>query len=62
MRITNALYKALEMQGNDEETIIELIEEMVESVLDQYDPEEVLYGYGLDSDYVLDLIEYCESM
>lgn len=58
----NSLYKTLEKQGYDEETIIETIEEMVTSLEEGEYPEDVLFDYGLEPDYILDLIEYYESM
>lgn len=58
----NSLYKTLENQGHDEETIIEMIEEMVTSLSEGEYPEDVLFDYGLEPDYILDLIEYYESM
>lgn len=58
----NSLYKTLEKQGHDEETIIEIIEEMVLCVLNEEDPEEVLFDNGLEPDYIMDLIEYCETI
>ena len=58
----NSLYKTLEKQGHDEETIIEMIEEMVTSLEEGEYPEDVLFDYGLEPDYIMDLIEYAESM
>lgn len=58
----NSLYKTLEKQGHDEETIIEIIEEMVTSLEEGEYPEDVLFDNGLEPDYILDLIEYYESM
>ena len=55
-----SLYKALENQGNDAEDIIDIIEEMTGSVLDGENPDDVLFDYGLEPDYVMDLIEYTE--
>ncbi len=57
----NSLYKTLEKKGHDEETIIDIIEEMAESVLDGEYPEDVLFDYGLEPDYILDLMEYTEE-
>lgn len=34
----------------------EAIEEMTERVLEGEDPEEVLYEYGLEPDYIFDII------
>jgi|LakMenE18May11ns_1017448.scaffolds.fasta_scaffold9650676_2 hypothetical protein len=60
MKTTDALYRALEKQGNNVEEIIEILEEMSESVLNGDNPEEVLFDYGLEPDYVLDLVYYAE--
>ena len=35
-----------------------IIAEMVEEVFDGRDPEEVLFDWGLEPDYVFDLLEY----
>lgn len=56
----NSLYKTLEKKGHDEETIIEMIEEMVEILSEGEYPEDVLFDYGLEPDYILDLMEYYE--
>lgn len=61
MKTTDQLYKALEMQGNDVQNIIEILEDMSLSILDGEDPEEVLYSYGLESDYVLELVDYAQN-
>lgn len=53
------LREALANKGNEPEVIEEIIESMVQSVNEGEDPEEVLYGEGLEPDYVMDLLEEC---
>lgn len=52
------LKQALLNQGHDSEDVKEIMEEMLERVLDGEDPEEVLFEFGLEPDYVLDLIGF----
>lgn len=47
------------LQSQDFE-IYESIIEMRDRVLNGEDPEEVLYDFGLEPDYVFDLISVCE--
>lgn len=61
MRTTDQLYKALKMQGNNVQDIIEILEDMSLSVLDGENPEEVLYRYGLEPDYVFELVDYAQN-
>jgi hypothetical protein len=50
------LYKALISQGNDVDETIDIMEEMRERVLDGENPDEVLYEFGLEPDYVMDIL------
>lgn len=36
-----------------------IIKEMAQEVIEGADPDEVLHDYGLEPDYVFDLLEYC---
>ena len=49
------LKKALENQGIDE--VDDVIEQMVDDVLCGANPEEILEEYGLEPDYVTDLLD-----
>jgi len=51
------LKEALINQGNDIETVDDIIQQMRYDVNDGADPEDVLYEYGLEPDYVIDLLE-----
>lgn len=53
------LKQALINTGMSLEDIQESIDQMVNDVLSGSDPEEVLEEYGLEPDYVIDLIELC---
>ena len=48
------LREALKNQGIDE--VDDVIEQMVDDVVCGADPEEVLFDYGLEPDYVQDLL------
>ena len=50
------LYFALRNQGFDKEEAKDIIVEMKEMVNEGNDPAEVLYDYGLEPDYVFDLL------
>lgn len=52
------LLKALLSSGtcDTEEEALEIIQEMKHDVLDGSDPEEVLYDYGFEPDYIFDII------
>jgi uncharacterized protein (DUF433 family) len=52
------LAKALLNQGNSIEETREIIKEMIEDIINGANPEEVLYDYGLEPDYIFDLLEY----
>lgn len=52
------LLRALLIRGGDYQLAKEIIEEMISSCEDGQDPEEVLYEYGLEPDYVFDLLDY----
>jgi len=54
------LKEALIKQGNDISTVYDIIEEMKNDVIDGYSPEDVLLEYGLDADYVFDLLIICK--
>lgn len=51
------LTQALLNQGNDAPEVRDILADMMERVLGGEDPEEVLYDYGLEPDYVHDLLE-----
>jgi len=55
------LREALKNQGNTDESIEEIIADMVASVNAGEDPETVLEGEGLEPDYVMDLLEECDA-
>ena len=42
-----------------ESEALDLISEMQQAVLDGENPEELLYDYGLEPDYVFDILPYC---
>lgn len=50
------LKTALMKQGNSLSETKDIISTMIEDVLSGSDPEDVLYEYGLEPDYVIDLI------
>jgi uncharacterized membrane-anchored protein len=51
------LTQALLNQGNDAQEVRDILADMMDRVLEQQeDPEEVLADYGLEPDYVMDLI------
>jgi hypothetical protein len=50
------LEQALRNQGYDRSEAEELIVEMQARVFDGENPEEVLYEFGLEPDYIFDLI------
>lgn len=51
------LNEALFNQGNDAEDVKEIMAEMLDRILAGENPEEVLYEFSLEPDYVLELIE-----
>lgn len=52
------LEKALISQGHTPKQALEIMEEMVEDVLNGGDPEDILYSYGLEPDYVFDILNF----
>lgn len=51
------LIQALLAQGNDAQEVRDILADMMDRVYDmQEDPEEVLADYGLEPDYVMELI------
>ena len=50
------LRQALINQGNPIEDVDEIISSMQDDVMNGADPEEILYEYGLEPDYVMDLL------
>ena len=51
------LYQALQNQGYDYEEVDEIIEEMRTRIIIHNEwPDDVLYDYGLEPDYVLELL------
>lgn len=50
------LREALINQGNPIEEVDDIISSMIDDVLEGADPEDVLYEYGLEPDYVFDLL------
>ena len=53
------LREALINQGNPIDGIDDIIRSMTDDVVEGMDPETVLEEYGLEPDYVFDLIEEC---
>ena len=52
------LEKALVSQGHTPKEAEEVMSEMVEDVLNGGDPEDILYSYGLEPDYVFDILNF----
>jgi len=52
------LRDALISQGNSEQDTDEIIQDMISRVSQGEDPEEVLYEYGLEPDYIFDIIPF----
>ena len=52
------LLKALLIRERDYQLAKEIIEEMISACEDGQDPEETLLEYGLEPDYVFDLLDY----
>jgi hypothetical protein len=50
------LYQALRNKGYNNDEADELIDNMRDDVLNGADPEELLDEYGLEPDYVMDLL------
>lgn len=58
----NELLQTLISQGNSQEDALEILDEMRNAFLDDNaDPEELLYEQGLEPDYLMDFIEYCDE-
>lgn len=55
--MSDLLNVLIKMEGSVEDAK-NALKTMIEDVNDGADPEEVLYEYGLEPDYVMDLIEY----
>lgn len=55
MNLINALVNS--EQAENREDAEEIIKEMKNRVLDGEDPEEILYEYGLEPDYVFDILD-----
>jgi hypothetical protein len=53
------LQEALSNQGHLQEEIKEIILEMVNYVMEGGNPEGILWDYGLEPDYVMDLLDLC---
>lgn len=53
------LREALINQGNDLEVIDDIINEMISEINEGRNPDDILEEYGLEPDYVLDLLEEC---
>jgi len=53
------LREALINQGNDPERIDDMIYEMISDVNNGRNPESILDDYGLEPDYVMDLLDLC---
>jgi len=53
------LQEALANQGHTPEEIKEITLEMVNYVMEGGDPEDTLGEYGLEPDYVMDLLDLC---
>jgi hypothetical protein len=52
------LFRALLNQGNNDSEAKEIILEMREAVMNGADPEDLLYDYGLEPDYIFDILPY----
>jgi hypothetical protein len=52
------LFRALINQGHDKSEAIEIIQDMRSEVLEGADPEELLWDYGLEPDYIFDILPY----
>ena len=52
------LEHALIRQGHTHKEALEIMKEMVEDVLDGCDPEDLLFNYGLEPDYVFDILDF----
>ena len=52
------LFRALINQGHDKNEAIEIIQDMRSEVLEGADPEELLWDYGLEPDYIFDILPY----
>jgi len=52
----SSLLKALMNNDYSREDAQEEISQMIERIYDGEDPEEILYEYGLEPDYVMDLL------
>lgn len=52
------LEKALVSQGHTPKEAEEIMREMVNNVFDGEDPEDILYSYGLEPDYVFDILSF----
>ncbi len=52
------LFRALINQGHDKSEAIEIIQDMRAEVLEGADPEELLWDYGLEPDYIFDVLPY----
>lgn len=50
------LFKALIRQGNSYGEANDIFKEMIDRTEDGEDPEEILYEFGLEPDYVFELI------
>lgn len=58
----NELLQALINQGNSQEDALEILDEMRTAFFDDAaDPEELLYEQGLEPDYVMSFLEYCDE-
>ncbi len=53
------LRQALQLQGNSIQEVNDIISEMIESIDNGCDPEELLEEYNLEPDYVMDLLKEC---
>jgi hypothetical protein len=54
----NKLTTALMNKGYDKEECQLIIDDMRQALLQGEDPEELLYDEGLESDYVMDLLNF----
>jgi len=52
------LFRALINQGHTIDETKEIIAEMIEDLINGAQPDEILLDYGLEEDYILDLINY----